>query len=56
VASQVLPERRRVKQEVNMVVMAALVGVAVVFVGLALASAAFNLIGILDESRSGQYQ
>jgi hypothetical protein len=56
VASQVLSESRRAEQEVNMVVMAAVVGVAVVFVGLALVSAAFNLIGRRDESRSGHYQ
>jgi hypothetical protein len=35
-----------------MVVMAALVGVAVVFVGLALISAALNLLGKRDAARS----
>jgi hypothetical protein len=39
-------------EETNMVVMAALVGVAVVFVGLALISAALNLLGKRDAARS----
>jgi len=38
-------------QEETMVVIAALVGVAVIFVGLALFSAAFNLLGRRDETQ-----
>ena len=39
-------------EETKMVVMAALVGVAVVFIGLALISAALNLLGKRDAARS----